>query len=317
MAAPTVTLNNGAQMPIVGFGLWKVPRPTCADQVYNAIKAGYRLLDGACIYENEAECGEGVARAIADGLVKRSDLFIVSKLWNNFHDGDKVAPITKRQLADWKIDYFDLFIMHFPVSLEYIDPAVQYPPPDGPEFPPGRASVQETWKAMERLVDEGLAKAIGISNFNGGLILDLLKYARVKPATLQIERHPYLTQETLVKYAQSQGLVVTAYSSFGPSSYVELEAEDALSAPLLLEHPVVTGIAEKHGRTPAQVLLRWATQRGVAVIPKSSNPGRLAQNLKVTDFELEEEEIKSISGLDKGLRFNDPMKFGEPHPIFF
>ncbi|KAL4946758.1 hypothetical protein BDV06DRAFT_229655 [Aspergillus oleicola] len=290
MAVPTITLDNGAQMPIVGFGLWKVSRDTCADQVYNLIMAGYRLLDGTCIYENESECGEGVARAIADGLVKRSDLFIVSKLWNNFHDGDK-------------IDYFDLFLMHFPISLEYIDPAVQYPPPDGPEFPPGRASVQETWKAMEGLVDAGLARGIGVSNFNGGLILDLLKYARIKPATLQIEHHPYLTQETLVKYAQSQGITVTAYSSFGPSSYRELEAEDALSAPLLLEHPVV--------------LLRWATQRSVAVIPKSSNPNRLAQNLKVTDFDLAEEEIKKISELNKGPRFNDPMKFGEPHPIFF
>ncbi|RDW79088.1 uncharacterized protein DSM5745_05940 [Aspergillus mulundensis] len=317
MAVPSITLNTGAQMPIVGFGLWKVSRDTCADQVYNAIKAGYRLLDGACIYENEAECGEGVARAIKDGLVKREDLFIVSKLWNNFHDADKVAPITKRQLTDWKIDYFDLFLMHFPVSLEYIDPAEQYPPPDGPEFPAGTASVQETWQAMEKLVDAGLAKAIGISNFNGGLLLDLLRYARVKPATLQIEHHPYLTQEVLVQYAQGQGIAVTAYSSFGPSSYIELDAEDAKSAPVLLDHAVVVEIARKYGRTPAQVLLRWATQRGVAVIPKSGNAERLVQNLASTDFELDGGDIRAISGLNRNLRFNDPMKFGEPHPVFY
>ncbi|PLB54721.1 putative NAD(P)H-dependent D-xylose reductase xyl1 [Aspergillus steynii IBT 23096] len=314
---PTIKLNNGTEMPIVGFGLWKLDTKTCADQVYSAIKSGYRLLDGACIYENESQCGDGVARAINEGIVKREDLFIVSKLWNNFHDADKVEPITRRQLQDWKIDYFDLFLMHFPISLEYVDPAVQYPPPDGPEFPPGRASVQETWLAMEKLVSAGLTKGIGISNFNGGLILDLLKYANIRPATLQIEHHPYLTQEQLVNWVQGQGIAITAYSSFGPSSYVELDTEDAKHTPLLFEHPAVVQLAEKYAKTPAQIVLRWATQRGIAVIPKSGNTQRLAQNLSVTDFDLSAEDLKSISAMNRNLRFNDPMKFGEPHPIFF
>lgn len=198
--------------------------------------------------------------------------------------------------------------MHFPVSLEYIDPSVQYPPPDGPEFPPGRASVQETWLAMEKLVPAGLAKAIGISNFNGGLILDLHKYATIKPATLQIEHHPYLTQEQLVNWVQSQGIAITTYSSFGPSSYVELETEDSKNTPLLFEHPTIVELSKKYGKTPAQIVLRWATQRGIAVIPKSANPERLAQNLSVTNFDLSGDDLKSNSAMNRNLRFNDPMK---------
>ncbi|EXJ83960.1 NAD(P)H-dependent D-xylose reductase xyl1 [Capronia epimyces CBS 606.96] len=290
-----LTLNNGLKMPTVGFGLWKVDKDTCAEQVYQAIKAGYRLLDGACIYENEQQCGEGVARAINEGIVKREDLFIVSKLWNNFHEAHVVEPICRRQLQDWKIDYFDLFHMHFPVSLKYIDPEEQYPPPDGPEFPPGPASVHETWQAMEKLVEKGLCKSIGVCNFNAGLLFDLLK---------------------LVKFAQGQGLAVTAYSSFGPLSFVEMDLEEALKVKPLFETTPVQAAAKRVGKTPAQILLRWATQRGIAVIPKSNKPARLAENLDCCSFDLTKDEIDAISGLNLRLRFNDPVKYGEPHPIF-
>ncbi|KAJ5893380.1 hypothetical protein N7495_005071 [Penicillium taxi] len=319
MSSPTVKLSSGFDMPLVGFGLWKVNNDTCADQVYNAIKAGYRLFDGACDYGNEVECGQGVARALEEGIVKREDLFIVSKLWNSFHDGDKVEPICRKQLADWGIDYFDLYIVHFPISLKYVDPSVRYPPSwqnaEG-KVEQGKASIQETWTAMENLVDLKLARSIGVSNFSAQLLMDLLRYARIRPATLQIEHHPYLTQTRLVDYAQSEGIIVTAYSSFGPLSFIELSLEDAQSTTLLFEHDVVKGIAEKHGRTPAQVLLRWATQRKIAVIPKSNNPSRLAQNLQVTDFDLENSEVDAINALDKGLRFNDPIAYGLYIPIF-
>lgn len=160
---------------------------------------------------------------------------------------------------------------------------------------------------MESLTDKKLARSIGVSNFSSQLLMDLLRYARVRPATLQIEHHPYLTQTRLVDYAQKQGLAVTAYSSFGPLSFLELDLKDAHGTTPLFEHDVIKGIAEKHGRTPAQVLLRWATQRNIAVIPKSNSPTRLAQNLQVNDFDLEAGEIESISALDKGLRFNDPI----------
>lgn len=251
-----------------------------------------------------------MARALEEGIVKRSDLFIVSKLWNSFHDQERVEPICKKQLQDWGIDYFDLYIIHFPISLKYVDPSVRYPPGftfDGEKVVPGKATIQETWTAMEALVDLGLAKSIGISNFNGQLIMDLLRYAKIVPATLQIEHHPYLTQEGLVKLAQDHDIAVTAYSSFGPQSFLELDMQQAKDADLLFDHPIIKRIAEKTEKTPAQVLLRWATQRGVAVIPKSNNQDRLAQNLDVTGWDLDAAEVEEISGLNKGLRFNDPL----------
>ena len=269
-----------------------------------------RSTDSQTDYGNEQESGEGVARAIKEGIVKREDLFLVSKLWNSFHDGDKVEPICKKQLTDWGIDYFDLYIMHFPISLKYVDPKDRYPPGftyDGKNVVPGKASIQETWTAMESLVDKGLAKSIGISNFNGQLIMDLLRYAKIPPATLQVEHHPYLTQEGLVKLAKDNDIAVTAYSSFGPQSFLELDMQQAKDTPLLFDNPTVKSIADKHDKTPAQVLLRWATQRDVAVIPKSNNQNRLAQNLDVTSFDLGKDELDNISGLNKNLRFNDPV----------
>ncbi|KAB8073665.1 putative NAD(P)H-dependent D-xylose reductase xyl1, partial [Aspergillus leporis] len=270
-------------------------------------------------YGNEVEAGQGVARAIKEGLVKRSDLFIVSKLWNSFHDGDRVAPICRKQLADWGIDYFDLYIVHFPVALKYVDPSVRYPPSwtsEAGKIEFSNATIQETWTAMESLVDQGLAHSIGVSNFSAQLLMDLLRYARIRPATLQIEHHPYLTQTRLVEFAQKEGITVTAYSSFGPLSFLELDVKNAVDTPPLFEHDVVKGIAEKRGKTPAQVLLRWATQRGIAVIPKSNNPTRLGQNLEVTGWDLEGGDLEAISALDKGLRFNDPLGYGLYVPIF-
>lgn len=261
-------------------------------------------------YGNEKESGQGVARAIKEGLVKREDLFIVSKIWNSFHDKERVEPICKKQLQDWQIDYFDLYVVHFPIALKYVDPSDRYPPGwtyDGQNVVPGTATIQETWTAMEHLVKTGLARSIGISNFSGALILDLLRYAKIVPAALQIEHHPYLTQPNLVHFAQSQGIAVTAYSSFGPQSFRELDMDRARDTPLLFDHEVIKRIAEQHGKSPAQVLLRWATQRNIAVIPKSNNPGRLGQNLDVTEWDLTTEEVKEVGGLDKGLRFNDPL----------
>ena len=268
------------------------------------------LIDLLLDYGNEVEAGQGVARAIKEGIVKREDLFLVSKLWNSFHDGDKVEPICRKQLADWDIDYFDLYIVHFPISLKYVDPKDRYPPGftyDGKNVVPGKASIQETWTAMESLVEKKLAKSIGISNFNGQLIMDLLRYAKIVPATLQIEHHPYLTQEGLVKLAQDHGIAVTAYSSFGPQSFLELDMQRAKDTPLLFDNPTIKSIADKHKKTPAQILLRWTTQRDIAVIPKSNNQNRLAQNLDVTSFDLSTDELTEISGLNKNLRFNDPL----------
>jgi len=317
MAAPLVELNDGNKMPQVGFGLWKVENDKCADLVYTAIKNGYRKFDGACDYGNEVEAGQGVARAIKEGLVKREELFIVSKLWNSFHDPEQVEPIVKKQLADWGVDYFDLYYIHFPVSLEYVAPEVRYPPgwwndEAGTKIKHGKASLESTWKAMEQIKKKGLAKSIGVSNYSGALLLDLFTYAEIKPAALQIEHHPYLVQAPLVDLAGQHNIKVVGYSSFGPQSFVDCDMKVAKDFKLLFNHEVINKIAQAHGKTGAQVLLRWATQRGISVIPKSSSEGRLKQNLAVTDFDLTKEEIEEISSLDRNFRFNNPLNYGLP-----
>ncbi|KAG8738108.1 NAD(P)H-dependent D-xylose reductase (XR) [Ceratobasidium sp. 414] len=299
--------------------------------VYNAIKSGYRLLDGAGDYGNEKQAGEGVVRAIKDGLVKREELFITSKfwnrtdgprrpqLWNTFHAKEHVPVLARKQLADWGLDYFDLFLIHFPVSLKYVDPAKRYPPEwfgdDGKTVELQNTPIQETWVEMEKLADAGLAKNIGVSNMQGSLIIDIFRYARIPPQVLQIEHHPYLTQEPLVKLANTLGLAVTAYSSFGPQSFLELNMGQGVKS-LLEGHDVIGSVAKAHSKTPAQILLRWASQRGIAVIPKSNNQGRLEQNLASTGFDLTEEQIKAISSLNQGIRFNNPADIDPRMAIF-
>ena len=251
-----------------------------------------------------------MARAIKDGLVKREDLFIVSKLWQSFHDEDKVEPICRKQLSDWQVDYFDLFLIHFPVALEYVDPSVRYPPGwfyDGDkEVRWSKATNQETWGAMEKLVEKKLARSIGISNYQAQTIYDTLKYAKIRPATLQIELHPYLQQDQLVKLAKAEGIVVTAYSSFGPTGFLELDMERAKSASPLMEHESFKSLAEKYNKTPAQILLRWATQRGLAVIPKTSRPQVMTQNLECTGFDIDQSDMDRIAKMDLNIKFNQP-----------
>ncbi|KAJ7446500.1 NADP-dependent oxidoreductase domain-containing protein [Mycena galericulata] len=316
--ASVALARTGQKMPLVGFGLWKVTKSSCADTVYNAIKAGYRLFDGAGDYGNEKEAGEGVRRALSEGLVKREELFITSKLWNTFHAREHVKALATKQLGLWGLDYFDLFLVHFPIALKYVDPAERYPPEwfgaDGKTVTLQDTPMQETWTAMEELVDAGQAKNIGISNCQGSIILDILRYARIKPQVLQIELHPYLTQEGLVALAKELGIAITAYSSFGPQSYIELSMDRGASS--LLTHDLVSTIAKRYNKTPAQVLLRWATQRGIAVVPKSNEHERLVQNLDSESFDLTNEEIKALSSLNHNLRLNDPADIDPRMAIF-
>lgn len=226
-----------------------------------------------------------------------------------------MEQICRKQLADWGLDYFDLFLIHFPIALPYVDPSVRYPPgwtdESGETVRAAPVPLQATWQAMEALTSKGsnstnLVRSIGVSNYDGGLLLDLLRYARVQPATLQIEHHPYLVQQQLLDLCKQESITVTAYSSFGPQSFIELDVKTAKNAKPLFENDVVAKVARQHGKTTAQVLLRWATQRGIAVLPKSNDPKRLAQNLDACSFDLSKEEIEEISRLDRGLRFNDP-----------
>ncbi|KAK9462903.1 NADP-dependent oxidoreductase domain-containing protein [Lipomyces oligophaga] len=310
--AETITLNpTGNYMPIVGFGIWKVPKEACADTVYNAIKAGYRLIDGAQDYGNEKEAGVGVRRAIAEGIVTREELFITSKLWNTFHAKEHVLEMTKSSLQDWGLDYFDLWLIHFPISQKWVDPKVRYPPALLYDIDKGtmefeNVPISETWIEMEKAVDLGYARHIGVSNFAGALLIDLLRYAKIQPSVLQIEHHPYLTQPDMIALATQRGIAVTAYSSFGPQSFLELGHQGAHSIAPLFQIDTIKTIASAHKKSPAQVLLRWATQRGIAVIPKSNNHDRLLQNLNHTNFTLLESEVDQISALNINFRFNDP-----------
>ncbi|KAH8593955.1 D-xylose reductase xyrA [Bisporella sp. PMI_857] len=310
----TINLASGHSMPLVGFGLWKVARDITADTVYHAIKTGYRLFDGAYDYQNEKEAGEGIRKAIKDGLIKREDVFITTKLWNNYHHKDHAKQMAYAQRDAWGLDYIDLYLIHFPVALKYIEPEkLRYPAwwmdLERKIVQTDKVPIMETWQAMEELVDEGVCRSIGVSNFSTQLLYDVLSYARRPISSLQIEHHPYLVQSQLVTMAQEEGIAITGYSTFGPQSFLELPAifrKRAEDVPMLFEHPVIQKVAKAHGRSAGQVLLRWATQRNIAVIPKSNNKARLQQNLEVNDFSLSTEELAEITSLDKGLRFNDP-----------
>jgi D-xylose reductase len=304
------------EMPLIGFGLWKIAPQDCADVVYQAVLAGYRHFDSACDYGNEREVGLGLKRAMNDGLVTRDELWVTSKLWNTYHRKEHVEAACRKSLDDLGLDYFDLYLVHFPIALSFVDFQDRYPPEwifnpsaEMPSMQLDRVPLSETWKAMEQLVGAKLARQIGICNYSASLLHDLMNYAHIKPAMLQIESHPYLTQEALIRTAQSYDIAVTAFSPLGALSYVALDM--ASEAETVLTQPVVLAAAQRTGATPAQVVLRWGLQRGTAVIPKTSNPQRLLENLSLSGFTLTDDEMAAISGLNQNRRFNDPGAFCE------
>ncbi len=316
MTVATLRLASGDRMPAVGLGLWKVDRPQAARTVEEAVRCGYRHLDSACDYGNEAEVGAGLRQVLQSGACRRDDLWVISKLWNTYHAAEHVRPACERSLNDLRIDYLDLYLIHFPIALRYVPFDKRYPPgwfyePQSPRprMVAARDSLAETWAAMQELVRSGLVRNIGVCNFNIGLLRDLLSYAEIAPSVLQVEMHPFLAQEKLVRFCKEQSIVVTAFSPLGASSYFSLGmAEEGESA---LEQPVVRDVASRHGKTPAQVLLRWGVERGTAVIPKTTRPERLRENLAIFDFELAPNEMRAISALDRNRRFNDPGVFCE------
>ena len=307
---------TGQQMPAVGLGLWKIDPQDVAQAVYQAIEAGYRHLDSAADYGNEKQVGEGIARAIADGLCSRDELWVTSKLWNTYHRQEHVEAACRKSLDDVGLDCFDLYLVHFPIALSYVDFNDRYPPEwlfdpaaENPGMQLDAVPLSETWGAMEQLVQHGLARQIGVCNYSASLLHDLMSYARIKPAMLQIESHPYLTQEALLRTAQQYNIAVTAFSPLGALSYVSIDMASANDS--VLTEPVVVAAAQRAGVTAAQVVLRWGIQRGTAVIPKTSNPQRLVENLALSQFSLEDDEMAAISALNQNRRFNDPGHFCE------
>ncbi len=303
-------------LPSVGLGLWKIAPGDVGGLIEEAVRVGYRHLDSACDYGNEAEAGEGIARALAAGHCTRDDLWVTSKLWNTYHAPEHVRPAVERTLRDLRLDCLDCYLVHFPIALAYVPFETRYPPgwffdPDAekPAMQLAKVPLADTWGAMEELVDAGLVKRIGLCNVGTAQLRDLQAGARIQPAVLQVEMHPLLAQEKLLRFCREAGIAVTAFSPLGAPSYVPLGM--ATEGDSLLVHPVITEIAAAVQRTAAQVLLRWGVQRGTAVIPKTSRPERLAENLAVFDFTLTPEQVTAISSLDQGRRFNDPGVFGE------
>ena len=297
--------------PLV-FGFWKVPKDICADVCYNSIAAGYRRLDCACDYGNEEEVGEGIARAIEEGLCKREDLFVTSKLWNTYHKPEHVPLALKRSLKDLKLEYLDEYLIHFPISMQFVPFESKYPPEwtnleDKMVLVPN--DMGATWKAMEELVDEKLVKTIGVCNFSTQLLRQIFSTCRIKPSTLQVELHPHNSQSKLIRFAEEAGMQITAFSTFGASSYIELNM--AQDDDLLMRNPTIIEIASLKNKTPAQVLIRWALQRNTFPLTKTSSVERMKENRNVLDFELTGGEMEKINALNKNRRYNDPGVFCE------
>jgi 2,5-diketo-D-gluconate reductase A len=258
---PRIDLNDGNAIPQLGFGVFEIEPADTAEAVTQALETGYRHIDTAEMYENEREVGEGVR---ASGL-DRADVFVTSKLANDAHDPDDARRAFDGTLAAFGFDYVDLFLIHWPIP---------------------RADFVATWKALEELKEDGRARSIGVSNFQMDHLERLAAEAAVTPAVNQIELHPYFRNDEVRSYDEEHGIATEAYSPIARGEG--------------LDNRLIREIADRLGRTPAQVVLRWHIERGNVVIPKSVTPERIRENFELFDFELSEDDLKRIDGLDRG-----------------
>ncbi|KMK94882.1 aldo/keto reductase [Rossellomorea marisflavi] len=275
MGAKSITLNNGVQMPEIGYGVFRVEEGKDLEKaVETAIRIGYRSIDTAAIYQNEKSVGKGVQNAIDAGLVTREELFITSKVWNDGLSYDETIQAYEDTLERLGLEYLDLYLIHWPGQNKYMEP----------------------WKALEALYKEGRIKSIGVSNFQVSHLEHLLETAEVKPVINQIEFHPKLVQEEVRAFCEKHDIQVEAWSPL-------MNAE-------LLNHETVNEIAESLGKSAAQVILRWDLQHGVVTIPKSMTESRIKENIDIYDFELTEEQVKTLDALDEHKRIGpDPDQF--------
>ncbi|POX40195.1 oxidoreductase [Streptomyces sp. Ru73] len=270
---PNITLNNGVTMPQLGFGVWQIPDDEAFKAVGHALEAGYRSIDTAAIYGNE----EGTGKALAASGIARDELFVTTKLWNSEQGYDSTLRAFDASLAKLGLDYVDLYLIHWPL--------------------PARDTYVDTYKAFEKIQSEGRAKAIGVSNFQPPHLQRLLNETSVVPAVNQIELHPELQQAESRAFHAEHGIATEAWSPLGQGKG-------------LLENATIGKLAEKHGKTPAQVVLRWHLQLGNIVIPKSATPSRIKENFDVFGFELDADDLQTLAGLDAGKRLGpDPATF--------
>ncbi|CAM5295630.1 oxidoreductase [Streptomyces rimosus subsp. rimosus] len=270
---PHITLNNGVAMPQLGYGVWQVPDDEAFTAVGNALEAGYRSIDTAAIYGNE----EGTGKALAASGIARDELFVTTKLWNDAQGYDSTLRAFDESLNKLGLEYVDLYLIHWPL--------------------PAQGTFVDTYRAFEKIYEEGRAKAIGVSNFQPAHLERLLGETSVVPAVNQIELHPRLQQSEARAFHARHGIATEAWSPLG-------QGKD------LLTDATVTRLAEKHGRTPAQIVLRWHLQLGNVVIPKSVTPSRIKENIDVFGFELDDADMAAIAALDSGTRLGpDPDAF--------
>ncbi|MCM5664425.1 aldo/keto reductase [Galbibacter mesophilus] len=305
------TLKNDTKLPAIGLGTWKSDPGKVGEAVIEAIKAGYRHIDCAAVYGNEAEIGEALKTAFAQGLVKREDLWVTSKLWNNAHESDKVIPALQKTLTDLQLDYLDLYLIHWPVAFKA---DVDFPSKADEFLSLEEVPIIETWKKMEEAHENGLVRSIGVSNFSIEKLKDLLVDANLQPEVNQVELHPLLQQDDLLEFCDNNSIILTGYSPLGSGDRSQrLKKEDE---PNMLENEVVTKIAKNHDCTPAQVLIAWHISRGTAVIPKSTNPKRIKENIESYEVELTDKELAELKTLDEHYRYVDGKFFemeGSPY----
>lgn len=309
----TFSCINGDTIPAIGLGTWKSSTTAVYTAVKEALHLGYRHLDCAPIYQNESEVGRALGEVLAAGRVRRQEIWITSKLWNNAHAPEQVRPALVKSLTNLGVDFLDLYLIHWPVVFK---PGVLFPRKAEDYRPFTAQSCLATWKALEACRAKGLVRHIGVCNFNRAKLEALCAQATIQPEMNQIELHPYLQQQDLLDFCQQHEILVTAYSPLGSGDRpAVLKKTDE---PALLDNPVILKIAAKHHATAAQVLLAWGLGRKTLVIPKSVNPKRLQDNLAAAQVVLDAHDMADIAALDRGYRFVDGVLFtgkGSPYTL--
>ncbi|OJJ61224.1 hypothetical protein ASPSYDRAFT_77452 [Aspergillus sydowii CBS 593.65] len=291
----TFTLNSGYAIPAVGLGTWQSKPNEVQNAVTAALQNGYRHIDAASVYGNEREVGDGIK---ASG-VPREEIFLTSKLWNTHHDPENVEAAVDRSLSDLQTDYLDLYLIHWPVAFRHSTTTIQPIDEKTGLIAVIDVPTKDTWAALEALVAKGKVRSIGVSNFTQKKIEELLETAKIPPAVNQIEAHPYLQQRGLLEWSKEKGILVTGYSPLGNNIY---------NIPRTVDDPLVIEIAKTLNKTPAQVLISWAVQRGTAVLPKSVTSERIQSNFQ--DFVLPEDAFQAIQSLERHQRMNFPARLG-------